>query len=155
MPKKIMTRKAADNKYLHKDFHCALNLGLEYVRKHFGDDAVRDYLRQYARSFHAPLIRALRRRGLVALKEYFRNIYAEEGAPVRINCSRDELRLETDYSPAVRHIRQKGFAVSPLHGATEFAVHAAICEDTPFAFELARYDRKIGRSVQRFYRRAP
>jgi len=153
MAKKIMVRKASDNEYLHKDFHCALNLGLEYARRRFGDDAVRNYLCQYARSFHAPLIRDLRRRGLIALKEYFKNIYAIEGAAVRINCSKDELFIKTDFCPAVKHIRRRGFDVSPLFIETERAVHKAICEDTPFAFELVRYDKKTGRSIQRFYRR--
>lgn len=148
-----MTRKASDNPYLHKDFHGALNLALEYLRKRFGDDAVRDYLRQYAKSFHAPLTRNLRRRGLVALKEHFKKIYDLEGAPVRINCTKDELRLETDFCPAVKHIRKIGMTVSPLFSETERAVHEAICEDTPFAFELVSYDKKTGRSVQRFYRR--
>jgi len=151
MPKMIMTRKASDNHYLHKDFHGALNLALEYLRKHFGNDAVRGYLRQYAKSFHAPLIRNLRRRGLIALKEHFKKIYAVEGAPIRINCSKDELRLETDFCPAVKHIRKIGQTVSPLFNETERTVHEAICENTPFAYELVSYDKKTGRSVQRFY----
>ena len=151
MAKLIMTRKASDNPYLHKDFHGALNLALEYLRKHFGDDAVRSYLRQYAKSFHAPLIRNLRRRGLIALKEHFKKIYAVEGAPIRINCSKDELRLETDFCPAVKHIRKLGFPVSSLFIETERSVYAAICEKTPFAYELLSYDRKTGRSVQYFY----
>lgn len=146
-----MIRKAADNEYLHKDFHDALNLALKYVRKRFGNDAVRDYLRQYARSFHAPLIRKLRRRGLVALKEYFKEIYAIEGAAIRITCSKDELLLETDFCPAVRHIRKMGQTVSPLFNETERAVHEAICETTPFDYELVSYNKKTGRSVQRFY----
>ena len=150
--KKVMRRKASDNQYLHKDFHGALNLALEYLRKKFGNESVRSYLRQYAKSFHAPLIRRLRRRGLVALKEYFENIYAVEKAPLRLKLTKDELILKTDFCPAVKHIRAMHQAVSPLFSETERAVYEAICEKTPFAFELASYDKKTGRSVRRFYR---
>ena len=153
MTKMTITRKASDNLYLHKDFHGALNLALEYLRKRFGNDSVRGYLRQCAKSFHAPLIRNLRRQGLFALKEHFKKIYAVEGVPARIHCSKDELRLETDFCPAVKHIRKIGMTVSPLFNETERTVHEAICENTPFAFELVSYDKNTGRSVQRFYRR--
>jgi hypothetical protein len=31
--RKIMTRKASDNKYLHKDFHVSMNILLKYIYK--------------------------------------------------------------------------------------------------------------------------
>ena len=151
MSKKIMVRKAADNEYLHKDFHGAMNLALEYLRKRFGGGAVRDYLRQYAKSFHAPLTRQLRRRGLGALEDYIKKIYALEGAPVSVRRARDELVFKTRYCPAVQHVRRLKQAVSPLFIETERAVYGAICENTPYIHELVSYDRQTGRSVQRFY----
>ena len=33
-----MERKASDNKYLHKDFHVTLDLGITYIGEHFGGD---------------------------------------------------------------------------------------------------------------------
>lgn len=154
MSKLIMHRKAADNVYLHKDFHNALNIGLEYVRKHFGNKAVRDYLRQFAKSFFAPLKRQMKRRGLAPLKNHLKRIYKIEGGKIRISGSKDELRLETEFCPAVRHIRNKmGFPVSPLFIETERAVYSAICEGTPFSYELVKYDPKTGKSVQRFCRK--
>lgn len=38
MPKEIMRRQASDNIYLHKDFHIALNYGIEYLFQHYGED---------------------------------------------------------------------------------------------------------------------
>jgi len=29
--RKVMTRKASDNKYLHKDFHVSMNILLKYI----------------------------------------------------------------------------------------------------------------------------
>ena len=148
-----MNRKAADNVYLHKDFHNALNIGLKYVQRRFGKKAARDYLRQFAKSFHAPLAGQIRRRGLTPLKNYLRRIYKLEGGKILISGAKDELILETEFCPAVRHIRKLDFPVSPLFIETERAVYSAICEGTPFAHELLRYDPKTGRSVQRFHRR--
>lgn len=154
MSKLIMRRKAADNVYLHKDFHNALNIGLKYVANRFGKKAVRDYLRQFARSFYAPLKRQMKRRGLAPLKNHLKRIYKLEGGKIRISGTKDELRLETEFCPAVQHIRKKmAFPVSPLFIETERAVYSTLCEGTPFAYELLRYDPKTGKSVQRFYRK--
>jgi hypothetical protein len=155
MTKEIMRRKAADNIYLHKDFHSALNIGLEYVRRRFGKNAVKDYLRQFAKVFYAPLARQMKRRGLAPLKNHLKHIYKLEGGKIRLTGTKDELRLESEFCPAVRHIRRKGFKVSPLFIETERTVYGAICEGTPFSYELMIYDPKTGKSVQRFYRRKP
>lgn len=42
MPVLKMERKAADNTYLHRDFHNILNLGLDDLRDRFGVRAVAD-----------------------------------------------------------------------------------------------------------------
>lgn len=63
----VMTRKASDNKYLHRDFHNLLNLGLEYLRAEYGEQAVLDYLRQFTNSYYAPLKRQLLTKGLEAI----------------------------------------------------------------------------------------
>ena len=53
--KQIMNRNAADNTYLHKDFHAALSTGISYLEERYGAEAVREYLHQFAISFYAPL----------------------------------------------------------------------------------------------------
>ena len=65
-----MTRSASDNAYLHKDFHGALSGGIEYLHSRYGDEAVREYLRQFTLSYFAPLRRQLQQRGLAALAEH-------------------------------------------------------------------------------------
>ena len=44
MVKQVIERKASDNEYLHKDFHCALSVGIEYLEQNYDEDAVRRYL---------------------------------------------------------------------------------------------------------------
>lgn len=150
-----MVRKASDNKYLHKDFHNHLNLGLEYLRTHYGDEAVRTYLRQFANAFYKPLKDAIQANGLCALEQHYNDIYAREEAEkdITIERSNDELVLRVKRCPAVAHMRKTGVAISPLYDETTRTVNDTIVEGTPFAFELVSYNPEDGASIQRFYRR--
>jgi hypothetical protein len=149
-----MKRSAADNEYLHKDFHGALSRAVEYLSRRYGEQAVKDYLRQFALAYYAPLRETIRRRGLAALKEHFERIYRMEGGQVRIDMSDDEMVLRVPACPAVTHMRKNGYFVAEMFHETTGTVNEAICEGTDFAAELVEYDPQTGRSVQRFFRRA-
>jgi len=138
---------------MHKDFHGALSAGLEYLESNFGEAAVREYLRQFASTFYAPLTADLKQRGLVALQEHFGSIYEEEGGKATITLDDDELRIEVEVCPAVSHMGKHGYPVARLFYETTKTVNETICEDTPYAAELVAYDDQTGRSIQRFYRR--
>ncbi len=146
-------RHAADNAYLHKDFHGALSTGIAYLEERYGEEAVRGYLRQFARAFYAGLTQAIVERGLIALREHLERIYALEGGQISITCSEDELLLNVEACPAVTHMRGHGYAVAPLFYETSRTVYAAICEGTPFALEWLAYDEESGQSAARFFRR--
>ena len=148
-----MRRKASDNAYLHQDFHGALNQALIYLERNFGAGAVREYLHEFARTFYAPLTREIKERGLESLKAHLEDLYRTEGAEFTIALSADELVLRVAACPAVGHIRKMGLAVSPHFVETTRTVNAAICDGTPFAFELLEYDRESGRRVERYSRR--
>jgi len=155
MPKEIMRRKAADNPYLHKDFHGALSNGIEYLHRRYGADSVRRYLRQFAAAFYRPLTEDLKKRGLVALKEYFGKVYQLEGGKARFDLSADELRITVDACPAVAHLRKNNYPVAELFFETTRTVNETICQGTPFAAELLDYNQETGSGTQRFYRREP
>lgn len=65
-----MERRTSDNTYLHKDFHGATSAGPDDLRLTYGDEAVRDFLCQFARAWYQPMREALHRQGLVALREH-------------------------------------------------------------------------------------
>jgi len=153
--KETMTRKAADNVYLHKDFHGALSTGIDYLDRTYGGEAVRDYLRRFTLAFYVPLIEEIRTRGLIALEEHFRGIYEQEGGQIRISRTEDEMILEIQACPAVMHMRGHGYHIATRWIETERTVNAALCEGTLFTAELLEYDEQTGRSVQRFTRRSP
>ena len=155
MPIEKMERKASDNKYLHKDFHNFMNLGIAYIADRYGDDAVRVYLRQFADSYYAPLKQDLIARGPVALMEHFEEIYRLEEAldDVEMHISDDVFVLKVKRCPAVAHMKKRGVKISPLFYETSKTVYETICEGTPFAYTLNRYDASNGAALQHFYRR--
>ena len=152
MVREIIRRRASDNEYLHKDFHGALSVGIEYLHRVYGEQAVRDYLGRFGRVFYAPLRDAIKARGLIALKEHWENIYKIEGGRIEIELSDDEMILKVEACPAVVHMRRQGYPVAELYHETTRTVNDAICEATGFAAELLEYEAQTGRSVQRFYR---
>ncbi len=153
MAKEIVERRAADNAYLHKDFHGALSAGLDYVADRYGEEAVRDYLRQFALSFYAPLREKIQQQGLVALRDHIEKTYAIEGRQVAIACSDEEMTVRVESCPAVMHMRAHGYTVSPHFHETTRAVNDALCEGSDFHAELLEYDEQTGRSEQRFKKR--
>ena len=155
MAREVIRRNAADNVYLHKDFHGALSAGLAYLEQRYGVEALRDYLRQFALTFYAAVTLAMKERGLVALREHFQRVYTLEGGQIDITLSEDEMLVKVEACPAVAHMRQHEYAVAPLFYETSRTVYAAICEGTPFVSEWLVYDEQSGRTVVRFYRRQP
>lgn len=153
MEKLVMNRRAADNEYLHKDFHGAMSYAIEYLSTTFGPEAVREYLTKFAKSYYAPLTAMLNERGLMALKEHFERIYSIEGGDVEISLNGNELTVKVNKCPAVSHLRDNGRFVSGLFHETTAAVNEAICDGTPFAAKLIGYDLADGSGVQMFYRR--
>jgi len=154
MARQVMRRRASDNVYLHRDFHGALSAAIQYLEDRFGEEAVRQYLRAFAGAYYAPLKEALRSRGLVALEEHFRKVYEAEGGEVECRLREEELLITTRSCPAVTHMRARGYPVARLFHETIRTVNEALCEGTPFAAELLRYDARTGAAVMRFRRRA-
>ena len=152
MAKEVMTRNAADNEYLHKDFHGAMSTGIQYLHEHYGEDGVREYLRRFTDAWHAPLKQAILDRGLTALKDYFEEIYRIEDGDIKITCSDDELVLTVAECPAVAHMKANGYRVADLWIETTRTIGQQLVAGSPFAFELVEYDDETGHSVQRFFR---
>lgn len=154
MANERMERRASDNVYLHRDFHGALSAGIEYLHVNFGEESVREYLRDFTRNYYAPLRAKLKEVGLEALKEHFERIYAIEGTSIETELADGELIIRAPCSPAVAHMRKNGYPVARLFVETIRTVNETLCEGTGFLFELLKYDDETGRSVQRFIRRA-
>ena len=153
MSKQRLRQKSENAVYFHKDFHIALNMAIEYLHRTFGAQAVREYLTQFANAWYAPLKQEIRKTGLAAIREHYREIYRIEGADFTMNFSENELLIHLSASPAVGHIRTKGFPVSELFYETVVTVNQTICENTAFQCEVEKYDEESGGYELRFFRR--
>jgi hypothetical protein len=99
------------------------------------------------------LTRAIKERGLIAVKEHVEKIYGLEGGEIEINFSDTEMTLVVKACPAVTHLRKNGYPVAELFYETTKTVNETLCEGTGFTAELVEYDHRTGRSVQRFSKR--
>ncbi len=154
--KHVMDRKAADNKYLHRDFHVSGDVGIAYVGEHYGDNGVREYLTTFARRFYAPLVARIKAEGLAALEEHIVGIYATEEAADALCVERTdgELRVRVAYCPAVRFMKASGHTPSKWYIETTRTVNMTIADDADLGFELLSYDEETGAAAYRFFRRS-
>lgn len=153
MSKQTVSYKASDNQYYHKDFHIALNYGIDYLHKNFGAEAVREYLTQFSEAYYSTLRIAIDEDGLLAFKKHYEKIYKIEDAEFSMSFSSDELIIELSASPAVTHIKASGHTVSELFHETVVTVNKIICKNTLYDFEVLKYNDENGAYQLRFFRR--
>lgn len=150
---KTIERKASDNKYLHKDFHIALNLLMTYLYEHFGKDALINYLKQYARAYYKPLNQELKSGNKEVLAAYFKEIYQKEEWPVSVIVHENSIEVTQDACPAISHIVGKGGKPCPYYSETYSTVYTTICENTPFEYVLEYFNDETGACKQKFNRK--
>ena len=150
-------RSAADNKYLHRDFHCAMDQGIKYLGEFYGDNAVSDYLRKFAKDFYAPLITKAREKGFSALREHIAEIYEIEETPDAVAFSETdgELRVTVSACPGVTYIKSTGNPPSKWYIQTTSTVNETIADGLGCGFELISYDEETGAAQYRFFKRKP
>ena len=148
-------RRAADNKYLHRDFHCALDQGLRYLGELYGDDAVSDFLKKFAKGFYAPLIAKTRDIGFAALRQHIAETYVIEEAPDDVAFSETdcELRVRVSACPAVAYMKSVGHAPSKWYAQTTSTVNEAIADELGCGFQMISYDEETGAAEYRFFKR--
>jgi hypothetical protein len=152
---KVMDRKAADNKYLHRDFHISGDTGIRYVGEKYGDNGVKEYLRRFAANYYAPLFSAVKEKGLAALKEHIENIYAIEEASsvLKTVLTENELLVEVEQCPAIAYMKSIGYTPSKWYMEETRTINETIADYTDLGFELISYDNETGKTSYRFFRR--
>jgi len=150
---KVMERKASDNKYLHKDFHIALNLLMTYLYDHFGKDALVNYLKQFSQAYYKPLNQKLKSGDIKVLVNYFKDIYEKEEWPVNITSNKNSVEIIQDACPAISHILKSGGKPCPYYRETYNTIYKSLCENTPFEYALEYFNDETGACKQLFIRK--
>ena len=156
MEKLVMDRKAADNKYLHRDFHLSMDIGVEYVGMKYGDNGVKEYLYKFGKEYFAPLIEEVKKSGLAALKQSIEKTYEIEERLDVVTCTMTEdkeLLVAISECPAVTFMKKSGRTPSKYYKYTTITVNEAIADGADLGFEMLGYDEENGKASYRFFRR--
>ena len=155
MEKLFIDRKASDNKYLHRDFHVTADNGITYVGKKYGDDAVKEYLTQYAKSFYKLLVEEVKKDGLKALEKNFINVYEKEkwSENLRTELTEDSLKVTVNKCPAVTYMKSIGHNVSKWYKETTYTTYKVLADMCNLDFEVKYYNEEDGGTEFVFMRR--
>lgn len=138
---------------VHKDFHGALSYGLDFLHTAYGDDGMRQFLSGLAESVYWALVEDMKFRGLAALEDHWRNIFALEAGDCDLFLLGGVLTLRVHRCPALHHLRQQGYAESKHFCEHTRIVNEAICRAAGYRTEV-QYDQAAGSCVQRFWKEA-
>lgn len=155
MEKLHIERKAADNKYLHKDFHVTADIGITYVGENYGDEAVKDYLTQYAKSFYKLLAEKVKENGLKALEENFISVYTKEEWTkyLHTELTKDKLKITVKKCPAVIFMKSTGHTPSKWYKETTYTVYKVLADMCNLDFNVEYYNEEDGSTEFEFARR--
>ena len=149
----VLRTTAEDYKYLHPGFHRSMALGASFVMKHYGMDGLKEYLTQFTRAFHVPLLKAIQEKGLSAIAEYMQWLYDIEEAPDALEMAQTEkdLLITIHYCPAVKFLKNEDFPLDESFACCTSMVYDALAEASGLGFEMIRYDHDTGAAQFRFF----
>ncbi|MCE4565045.1 hypothetical protein INQ51_12055 [Maribellus sp. CM-23] len=151
--RKMMTRKASDNKYLHKDFHLSMNILLKYIYENYGTDQMIRYLKQYTEAYLGSLNKKMKTGDINSLAEYLTDIYQKEDWPVDIHVTGEKIIIEQKTCPGISQIKAKGETPCPHYIETYNTVYNTLCQNTPFVYKIEFFDEETGACKQIFERK--
>ena len=150
--KKVLSCKAEDNVYLHKDFHGALCYSIKYLDENYGRQATREYLQQVGRSYFAPLSKQLKKKGLSVLENHWNEVFTKEGGIFTISSDNEVLKLQVEQCPAIEHLRKNGQLCTERFCETTVIVNETICAEAGYCASCV-YQPGKGTCVQKFWKK--
>ena len=148
---KTLDCRAADNVYLHKDFHGALCYSIRYLNDNFGSDAVEKYLEMVGETFYRPLSERLKKDGLPALEKHWKNIFCMEEGKFELRYEGGTLVLDVKECPAVAHMKKNNQFFTPEFCETTAVINRTVCREAGYASQC-RYEPGQGRCIQKFWK---
>ena len=148
----VMAITSTDSEYFHPDFHSSLNMGIDYVAKEHGEDALRAFLTQYTRNVYGRVLEKIQTDPLGAIEDNIRNTYRLEKAEDALAVERTEtsLAVHIHYCPAVRHLRKTGRDVSAWFRLSTEVVMDTFARHGGLRFTMESYDEATGEAKYRF-----
>jgi hypothetical protein len=148
--KLIVERSAAENEYLHRDFHGVMCFIIKHLDETGGTEATREFLRGVGTTVFAPLIEDLKGRGLDALEVHWRNVFGAEGGTWALTKEGNTLVLRVDECPAVAHLKKRDQLLTDRFCEATKIVNQVVCEAAGYEASC-EYVAGAGSCVQRFW----
>ena len=141
-----------DQEYFHPDFHSSLNMGIDYVGKEHGEEALINYLTRYTLNVYKPVLAQMQTNPLQAIENKIRDTYKLEKSEDALTVVNDgkTLSVSVSYCPAVKHLRATGREVSKYFKYSTEIVMKTLAAQGGLAFEMEYYDEESGAAKYRF-----
>ena len=151
----VLAITSKDSEYFHPDFHSSLNMGIDYVAREHGEEALRAFLTRYTKNVYIRTLEAMENDPLEALEDLVRDTYAKERAADVLTVKKMDtaLRIRVERCPAVTHLKKTGREVSRwFHLATE-VVMQTLANHAGLIFTMESYDAQTGKAAYMFEKR--
>lgn len=150
----VMDIKPEDHEYFHRDFHSSLNMGIHYVAKEHGLDALKAYLTTYTKHVYVKTIAAMKDDPLGAIACRIAETYQLEKAEDVLTMVNDGNKLSVQIAscPAVAHLRKTGREVTPWFRYSTETVMQTLADLAGLHFTMDSYDDQTGAAAYSFTR---
>ena len=148
MEKLHIDRKASDNKYLHRDFHLAVDNGLRYVGENYGDEGIKEYLTEYALNFYKLIAVDVKNNGLCVLENRFKTIFEKEEWSENLftTLTENKLIIKIDKCPAIAYMKSQGHTPSPWYKELTYHVYSVLAKMCDLKFTVVSYSEEDGKA---------
>lgn len=150
----VLDLKPGEHEYFHPDFHSSLNMGIHYIAKEHGMDALEEHLKLYTQHVYIRTIEAMQEDPLGAIAARIAETYRLEKAEDALEMENDgnKLSVKIAYCPAVKHLRKTGREVTPWFRYTTETVMQTLAEAGGLQFAMESYDDETGAAAYSFTR---
>ena len=144
--------RSKDMEYFHRDFHSSLNMGIDYMAKEHGEEALIDYLKMYTKHVYNKAFENIQGDPLDAIAAHIQGTYLREKAQDVLHIQNDgkTLSVRIDYCPAVKHLRETGRDVSAWFQYATTVVMQEIASFAGVHFEMDDYNAETGAAAYHF-----
>ena len=109
---------------VHKDFHLATDTTIRYVLSQYGLGFLKELFRRTAHLVYKEIYEALKKGDCKPLVEHLTYFLKREEAVFRVINGKDEVILEIEECPAVKHLKERGREVT-----TDFCLQTALMNE--------------------------
>ena len=148
----ILAITSKDSEYFHPDFHSSLNMGIDYVGRVHGREALEAFLTRYTKNVYIRTVEAMTQDPLGALEDKIRDTYEKEKAldVLTTALDGDTLTVTVAECPAVKHLHATGREVSPWFRYSTETVMQTLAAAGNLRFTMVSYDETTGKAEYRF-----